>query len=150
MAELEFLSEHLNALLTTLSDAERRKFAMMIARKVRASQSQRITRQQNPDGSSYIPRKNLRNKKGQIKRKMFMKLKTAKFMKIEKIPDGVTIGFDQRVSRLARIHQDGLVDNLKYNGRTFKVKYAQRILLGFTDAEVEIIENDVFKLFDSK
>ena len=62
MADLEFLSEHLNALLTTLSDAERRKFAMMIARKVRASQSQRITRQQNPDGSSYIPRKNLRNK----------------------------------------------------------------------------------------
>lgn len=150
MAELEFLSEHLNALLTTLSDAERRKFAMMIARKIRASQSQRITRQQNPDGSSYIPRKNLRNKKGQIKRKMFMKLKTAKFMKIEKIPDGVTIGFDQRVSRLARIHQDGLVDNLKYNGRTFKVRYAQRILLGFTDAEVEIIENDVLKLFDSK
>lgn len=150
MAELEFLSEHLNALLTTLSDAERRKFAMIIARKVRASQSQRITRQQNPDGSSYILRKNLRNKKGQIKRKMFMKLKTAKFMKIEKIPDGVTIGFDQRVSRLARIHQDGLVDNLKYNGRTFKVRYAQRILLGFTDAEVEIIENDVLKLFDSK
>lgn len=150
MADLEFLSEHLNALLTTLSDAERRKFAMMIARKVRASQSQRITRQQNPDGSSYIPRKNLRNKKGQIKRKMFMKLKTAKFMKIEKIPNGVTIGFDQRVSRLARIHQDGLVDNLKYNGRTFKVRYAQRILLGFTDAEVEIIENDVLKLFDSK
>ncbi|MDP7784607.1 phage virion morphogenesis protein [Acinetobacter baumannii] len=150
MAELEFLSEHLNALLTTLSDAERRKFAMMIARKVRASQSQRITRQQNPDGSSYIPRKNLRNKKGQIRKKMFMKLKTAKFMKIEKIPDGVTIGFDQRVSRLARIHQDGLVDNLKYNGRTFKVRYAQRILLGFTDTEVEIIENDVLKLFDSK
>ncbi|MGE9774967.1 phage virion morphogenesis protein [Acinetobacter baumannii] len=150
MAELEFLSEPLNALLTTLSDAERRKFAMMIARKVRASQSQRITRQQNPDGSSYIPRKNLRNKKGQIKRKMFMKLKTAKFMKIEKIPDGVTIGFDQRVSRLARIHQDGLVDTLKYNGRTFKVRYAQRILLGFTNAEVEIIENDVLKLFDSK
>ncbi|MDN4021500.1 phage virion morphogenesis protein [Acinetobacter pittii] len=150
MAELEFLSEHLNALLATLSDAERRKFAMMIARKVRASQSQRITRQQNLDGSSYIPRKNLRNKKGQIKRKMFMKLKTAKFMKIEKIPDGVTIGFDQRVSRLARIHQDGLVDTLKYNGRTFKVRYAQRILLGFTNTEVEIIENDVLKLFDSK
>ncbi|AQV15425.1 phage virion morphogenesis protein [Acinetobacter pittii] len=150
MAELEFLSEHLNALLATLSDAERRKFAMMIARKVRASQSQRITRQQNPDGSSYIPRKNLRNKKGQIKRKMFMKLKTTKFMKIEKIPEGVTIGFDQRVSRLARIHQDGLVDTLKYNGRTFKVRYAQRILLGFSDAEVEIIENDVLKLFDSK
>lgn len=150
MAELEYLSEHLNALFVSLSDAEKRKFAMMIARKIRASQSQRITRQQNPEGSSYTPRKNLRARKGKIKQKMFMKLKTAKFMKIEKIPDGVTIGFDQRVSRLARIHQDGLIDTLKYNGRTFKVRYAQRILLGFTDAEIEIFENEVFNFIDKK
>jgi hypothetical protein len=71
-------------------------------------------------------------------------------MKIEKIPDGVTIGFDQRVSRLARIHQDGLIDTLKYNGRTFKVRYAQRILLGFTDAEIEMFENEVFNFIDKK
>ncbi|WP_289350089.1 phage virion morphogenesis protein [Acinetobacter nosocomialis] len=150
MAELEYLSEHLNALLLSLNDAARRKMATVIARKIRASQSQRITRQQNPDGSAYIPRKNLRKRKGQIKKKMFMKLKTTRFMKIENIPNGVTIGFDQRVSRLARIHQDGLSDTLKYNGRTFKVRYAQRQLLGFTDAEVEMIENDVLSFIDSK
>ncbi len=67
MAELEYLPEYLNALLVSLGDAERRKLAMLIARKIRASQSQRITRQQNPDGSSYIPRKNLRKRKGKIK-----------------------------------------------------------------------------------
>ncbi|WP_336933316.1 phage virion morphogenesis protein [Acinetobacter bereziniae] len=148
MAELEYLSEHLNALLASLSDAEKRKFAMSIARKIRASQSQRITRQQNPDGSSYIPRKNLRGKKGKLKQKMFMKLKTAKFMKIEKIPAGITIGFDQRVSRLARTHQEGLIDILKYNGRTFKVRYAQRILLGFTDKEIEMFEQEAFNFLD--
>ncbi|WP_180644455.1 phage virion morphogenesis protein [Acinetobacter bereziniae] len=148
MAELEYLSEHLNALLASLSDAEKRKFAMSIARKIRASQNQRITRQQNPDGSSYIPRKNLRGKKGKLKQKMFMKLKTAKFMKIEKIPAGVTIGFDQRVSRLARTHQEGLIDILKYNGRTFKVRYAQRILLGFTDKEIEMFEQEAFNFLD--
>lgn len=148
MAELEYLSEHLNALLISLSDAEKRKFAMSIARKIRASQSQRITRQHNPDGSTYIPRKNLRGKKGKLKQKMFMKLKTAKFMKIEKIPAGVTIGFDQRVSRLARTHQEGLIDILKYNGRTFKVRYAQRILLGFTDKEIEMFEQEAFNFLD--
>lgn len=148
MAELEYLSEHLNALLTSLSDTERRKLAMSIARKIRSSQSQRITRQQNPDGSSYIPRKNLKNKQGIIKRKMFMKLKTAKFMKIENNQNSVTIGFDQRISRLAHIHQEGLVDNLKYNGRTFKVRYAQRILLGFTDADIDIIESEVLNCFN--
>lgn len=148
MAELEYLSEYLNALLASLSDAEKRKFAMSIARKIRASQSQRITRQQNPDGSSYIPRKNLRGKKGKLKQKMFIKLKTAKFMKIEKIPAGITIGFDQRVSRLARTHQEGLIDILKYNGRTFKVRYAQRILLGFTDKEIEMFEQEAFNFLD--
>lgn len=148
MAELEYLSEHLNALLASLSDAEKRKFAMSIARKIRASQSQRITRQQNPDGSPYIPRKNLRGKKGKLKQKMFMKLKTAKFMKIEKIPAGVTIGFDQRVSSLARTHQEGLIDILKYNGRTFKVRYAQRILLGFTDKEIEMFEQEASNFLD--
>ncbi len=150
MAELEYLSEHLNALLSSLSDAEKRKFAMTIARKIRASQSQRITRQQNPDGSNYVPRKNLRGRKGKLRQKMFIKLKTAKFIKIEKIPDGVTIGFDQRVSRLARIHQDGLIDTLKYNGRTFKVRYAQRILLGFTDAETEMFEHEALNFLTSK
>ncbi len=150
MAELKYLSEHLNALLASLSGAEKRKFAMSIARKIRKSQSQRITRQQNPDGSSYIPRKNLKGRKGKLKQKMFMKLKTAKFIKIDKIPDGVTIGFDQRVSRLARIHQDGLVDTLKYNGRTFKVRYAQRILLGFTEKEIEMFEQEAFNFLDKK
>ena len=79
-----------------------------------------------------------------------MKLKTAKFMKIEKIPNGVTIGFDQRVSRLARIHQDGLIDTLKYNGRTFKVRYAQRILLGFTNSEIELFVHESLNFLDSK
>lgn len=150
MAGLEYLADHLNALLLTLNDSERRKLALSIARKIRTSQSQRITQQQNPDGSRYLPRKNLKNKKGQIKRKMFMKLKTARFMKIETISNGVSIGFDQRVSRLARIHQDGLVDNLKYNGRSFKVRYAQRVLLGFTDTETEMIETEILEYLDKK
>ncbi|MHA3059490.1 phage virion morphogenesis protein [Acinetobacter sp. ANC 4636] len=148
MAELEYLPEHLNGLLAALGDAERRKLAMSIARKIRASQSQRISRQQNPDGSAYIPRKNLRKRKGKIKNKMFMKLKTAKFMKVESMPNGVSIGFDQRISKIARVHQEGLTDNLKYNGRTFKVRYAQRILLGFTNAEIEMAEDELLKYFD--
>ena len=148
MAELEYLPEHLSGLLEALGDAERRKLAMSIARKIRASQSQRISRQQNPDGSAYIPRKNLRKRKGKIKTKMFMKLKTAKFMKVESMPNGVSIGFDQRISKIARVHQEGLIDNLKYNGRTFKVRYAQRILLGFTNAEIEMAEDELLKYFD--
>lgn len=152
MAEkMEHLSQHLGNLLQSLSAAESRKLLLSIARKIRQSQSQRIGRQQNPDGSSYvprIPRKNLRDKKGKIKRKMFMRLKQSKFIKIETTPQSIAIGFDNRLSRIARVHQEGQVENLKYNGRTFKVRYAQRILLGLTQTDIELVETDILNHFN--
>ncbi|MDM1022068.1 phage virion morphogenesis protein [Acinetobacter sp. VNK23] len=148
MEEFDLLTTHLEKYLNLLNPAERTRLAMDIARKVRKSQNQRITRQQNPDGSQYIPRKTLRNKKGKIKNKMFQKLKTAKFLKIEKMPNGVSIGFNERVSKLARVHQEGLQDIVRLDGRSIKVRYAQRILLGFTEAEIEITENEVLQHFD--
>lgn len=57
MADLEFLSEYLNGLLQQLNPQEKQKLAMDIARKIRQSQKQRITQQQNPDGSTYKERK---------------------------------------------------------------------------------------------
>jgi len=41
MAELQALNDYLAPLLTKLSDAERRKLEMSIARKVRASQKKK-------------------------------------------------------------------------------------------------------------
>lgn len=57
MAEMKTLLDHLGILLNQLSDKEKRKLSMDIGRKLRQSQSARITKQQNPDGSSYVPRK---------------------------------------------------------------------------------------------
>lgn len=148
MDEFNLLTSHLEKYLNLLSPAERTKLAMSIARKVRKSQTQRITQQQNPDGTQYIPRKRLRDKKGKIRKKMFQKLRTARFLKIEKMPNGVSIGFNNRVSKLARVHQEGLQDTVKLDGRSIKVRYAQRILLGFTNAEIEMSENEVIQHFD--
>lgn len=150
MAELELLSEHLNALLNQLSDQQRSKLATHIARQIRKSQNQRITRQQDPDGNPYIPRKNLRKKKGKIRRKMFNKIKTAKYLKIEKIPNGVTIGFNDRISKIARVHQYGLIDIVRAKNKSIKVKYAQRKLLGFTESEINLTENEILKFFDQQ
>jgi phage virion morphogenesis protein len=85
MAELQALNEHLGALLIQLSDAELHKLEMGIARKIRASQKTRISKQQNPDGSAFVPRKKrLRDKKNKIKNKMFNVIKTSKYMRIER------------------------------------------------------------------
>ena len=146
MAELQALNDYLAPLLTKLSDAERRKLEMSIARKVRASQKTRIPRQQNPDGSAFVPRKKrLRDKKNKIKNKMFNLIKTSKYMKIERTSEGVAIGFMNRVANIARVHQYGLRDRVEKGGPT--VKYDSRELLGFTPAELEMIESEVLDHF---
>ena len=90
MAELQALTEHIGAMLNQLSDVERHKLEMKVARKLRTSQKSRITRQQDPSGSSYIPRKfRLRDKKNKIKNKMFNAIKNAKYMRIERTPQGI-------------------------------------------------------------
>lgn len=142
MADLEVLTDYLGTMLSQLSDAERRKLEMNIARKLRASQKKRITRQQNPDGSAYIPRKNrLRDKKNKIKNKMFNVIKNAKYMRVQRTPQGVAVGFTGRIAFIARVHQFGLNDKVDRDGPT--VKYDSRELLGFTEEEIKMIENDV-------
>lgn len=149
MADLDYLPEHLSALLAHLGEQERNKLALQIARKIRASQRSRITRQQNPDGSSYIPRKNLRGRKGKIRQKMFNRIKNAQFLRTEKIPQGVAIGFSERISRIANVHQFGLVDRVEHSSHSPRVKYAKRELLGFSEHEITLIENSLFEHFGS-
>lgn len=149
MADLEALTDYLGTMLSQLSDAERRKLEMNIARKLRASQKKRITRQQNPDGSAYVPRKNrLRDKKNKIKNKMFNVIKNAKYMRMERTPQGVAVGFAGRIAFIARVHQFGLKDKVDRDGPT--VKYASRELLGFTAEEIQMIETDVLNHLAAK
>ena len=149
MADLEALTDYLGTMLSQLSDAERRKLEINIARKLRASQKKRITRQQNPDGSAYVPRKNrLRDKKNKIKNKMFNVIKNAKYMRMERTPQGVAVGFAGRIAFIARVHQFGLKDKVDRDGPT--VKYASRELLGFTEEEIKMIETDVLNHLATK
>ena len=149
MANLELLTEHLGTMLKQLSDSERRKLEMHIARKLRASQKKRITSQKNPDGSAYVPRKErLRDKKNKIKNKMFNVIKNAKYMRTERTAQGLAIGFTGRVAFIARVHHFGLKDKVDRDGPV--VKYASRELLGFTDEEIKMIENDVLDYLSAR
>ncbi len=149
MADLELLTEYLGGMLQQLSDAERRKLEMSIARKLRASQKKRITKQQNPEGSPFVPRKKrLRDKKNKIKNKMFNVIKNAKYMRMERTAQGMAIGFAGRIAFIARVHQFGLVDKVDRDGPS--VKYDSRELLGFTEAEIQMIESDVLEYVVAK
>ncbi|TBU71007.1 phage virion morphogenesis protein [Phytopseudomonas daroniae] len=143
---LNALEDWAGALLAKLQPAERRQLNQSVARNLRRSQQQRIARQRNPDGTAYAPRKtskSLRSKKGRIRRKMFAKLRTAKFLKMQSTANSIAIGFLGRAARLARIHQYGLRDR---PGKGMPdVQYERREQLGFTPAELDSIRDQLLK-----
>jgi len=142
-ADLEALEDWAGGLLAKLEPGERRRLNQSIARKLRKSQQQRITAQRNPDGTPFAPRKerDLRAKKGRVKRKMFTALKTAKYLKLQTDANTIGLAFLGRTARLARVHQYGLRDRPGQNSP--RVKYEQRELLGLTSADLDMIRDDL-------
>lgn len=138
-AELKALEQWVAPLLRKLEPTERRRLARMVGQALRRSQSQRITQQRAPDGTLYPARKNqLRDKRGRIKRqKMFAKLRQAKYLKVMATDSAAAVGFTGRVARIARVHQDGRMDAVRPGGP--RVRYEQRVLLGFTAADRELV-----------
>lgn len=139
MNELKPFDDKLSGLLASLSPAGRRKMASDIAKKLRASQQQRIKRQKAPDGTPYLGRKRqpIKGKKGRVKREMFAKLRTARYLKARGSGDAATVEFVGKVQRIARIHQDGLKDRPSRHSQP--VKYEARPLLGFSAADRQIV-----------
>lgn len=142
MNELRKLEDWAGALLIKLEPKERRRVNQSIARDLRRSQQQRIRAQRNSDGTAYEPRKKApqRSKQGRIKQKaMFHKLSMASRLKMNSTASAVGIAFMARNARIARVHQYGLSDSP--GGKSPRVKYEKRELLGFTDKDLAMIKD---------
>ncbi|MBY4887663.1 phage virion morphogenesis protein [Pantoea sp. DY-15] len=141
MSDLQLVNDRLNALIGNLSPSSRKEMARNIAKKLRASQQQNIKRQQAPDGTPFKPRKAqpIRSKKGRVKREMFAKLRTAKYMKAQATSNEAAIEFTGRVQRMARVHNYGLRDRPSRNGKD--VQYEARPLLGVSPKDIDIIQD---------
>jgi phage virion morphogenesis protein len=138
---LQQLEDWAAPLLARISPAEQRKLVRSIAQDLRRRQAARIKTQQNPDGRAFAPRKPQParyQKPGQIKQ-MFGKLRMAKHLKVLKSGSGAAVGILGRSARIARVHQYGLIDQVEPGGPS--VQYPERILLGFTDSDVERIRD---------
>lgn len=141
MSELQLVNDRLEALISSLSAPARKEMARAIAKKLRASQQQNIKRQQAPNGTPFKPRKTqpVRSKKGRIKREMFAKLRTAKYMKTRASPNEGVIEFAGNVQRMARVHHYGLRDRPLRKGK--EVQYEARPLFGLSEHDLELIES---------
>ncbi|MEP8771463.1 phage virion morphogenesis protein [Enterobacter bugandensis] len=145
MSDFKPSDNQLAGLLAALSPAGRRKLAGEIAKQLRTAQQQRIKQQKAPDGSAYQARKRqpLRAKKGRIKRAMFQKLRTNRYMKASGRENGTAVEFTGKVQRIARVHQFGLKD--RPNAHAQDVQYAERQLLGFSQADIQLVESLIIK-----
>lgn len=141
MSEFKPFDNQLAGLLAALSPAGRRKLAGEIAKELRKSQQQRIKQQKAPDGSPYQARKRqpLRAKTGRIKRAMFQKLRTSRYMKATGRSDTAVVEFVGKVQRIAQIHQYGLKE--RSNSHAQEVQYPSRPLIGFNSNQKKNIEN---------
>ncbi|HHA2299010.1 TPA: phage virion morphogenesis protein [Enterobacter asburiae] len=141
MDNLHKVDEWLAALLANLEPAARQRMMRELAQELRRNQQNNIRLQRNPDGSGYEPRKvTARTKKGRIKRQMFSKLRTAKYLKTAASADSASVQFTGKVQRMARVHHYGLRDRVSQKGP--EVRYAERHLLGAND-EVEAVTYDI-------
>ena len=129
MNEFKPFEDKLAGLIASLSPAARRRMTADIAKQLRASQQQRIKRQQAPDGTPYAARKRqpVKGKKGRVKREMFTKLRTNRYMKAKGTDNAAVVDFVGRVQRMARVHQEGLKD--KPNRYSQAIRYDERLLL---------------------
>ena len=139
MNELKPFDDKLAGLLASLSASGRRQLAGKVAKVLRSSQQQHIKQQRAPDGTPYTPRKTqpIKGKKGRVKRQMFQKLRTAKYLKAKGTADAASVEFVGRVQRMARVHQYGLRDRPSAKSR--EVQYEARPLLGLSMEEIDII-----------
>jgi len=145
MSDLQLVNDRLEALINSLSAPARKEMARSIGRKLRASQQQNIKRQQAPDGTPFKPRKvqPVRQKKGRIKREMFAKLRTVKYMKTQASASEAVIEFAGNVQRMARVHHYGLRDRPSCRGK--EVQYEARPLLGINAEDLDLIENEIIR-----
>ncbi|WP_145510046.1 MULTISPECIES: phage virion morphogenesis protein [Yersinia] len=145
MNELKPFDDALAGLIASLTPKARKALAVTVAKRLRASQQQRIKRQQAPDGTPYAARKSqpLRKPKGRIKREMFAKLRTARYMKANSSPNEAVVEFAGRVERMAAVHHFGLRD--RPNEHSKDVQYDERPLLGFTSENKKMIETLIEK-----
>ncbi|EFE8339264.1 phage virion morphogenesis protein [Escherichia coli] len=137
MDDLQRVDDWLAALLANQEPAARKRMMRQLAQELRRSQQQNIRLQRNPDGTAFEARRvTARSKKGRIKRQMFAKLRTTKYLKTAATADSASVQFDGKVQRIARVHHYGLRDRVRRNGPM--VKYAERRLLGLNKHLIKV------------
>ncbi|MCL2020929.1 MAG: phage virion morphogenesis protein [Betaproteobacteria bacterium] len=112
-----------------------------LARRAMQLNRKRITMQQTPEGMAFIPRKPCKGKNG----KMFSKIRNATWLKARSDKDGGYVEFIGMAGRVATVHHFGLRERI--GKRRLEITMPSRPLLGVSDADAKILEDDLYQYF---
>jgi phage virion morphogenesis protein len=132
-------------IMEALSPSQRRRAALKLGQALRKSNLKRIAANVEPDGSKMAQKKARYDRRKRLVEpaggKMFQGLRYAKQWRINPLDDGVEIvPANNLAGRTGEINQFGetvTVGRLR-DGRRIRAKYAERILLGFSDADEKL------------
>ena len=151
--DLQRLEEWAGALIAKVQPTQRRQLVRQVANDLRREHARLIAQQVAPDGTPYPARKNrkeLRGKSGRIKRQkatMFNKLRTNAYLQVQADASQASVGFFGKVARIARVHHEGLPDNVAPRGPSYK--YPARPLLGFNHGDEILLRESLLRhLYD--
>ncbi|MCY7297486.1 phage virion morphogenesis protein [Alteromonas sp. a30] len=144
MNNLEDLAPWAESFINSLSPKEQKALYRKVALALRKQNQKRLSKQENPDGTKWEPRKKRIDKKNERKegkvakqKKMMLGLRKAKHMKVQANNNGATVGYTGRVSRIAKAHHYGLSERGKVMGNS--ITYPERQLLGVSDIDEEVL-----------
>lgn len=140
MNEFKRFEDRLTGLIESLSPSGRRRLSAELAKRLRQSQQRRVMAQKAPDGTPYAPRQqqSARKKTGRVKRKMFAKLITSRFLHIRASLNRHQWNFTAEVAENRQCASVRSVGRNRKDGK--KIDYPARPLLGFTGEDVQMIE----------
>lgn len=131
--------------MEALSPAQRRRATLKLGQALRKSNLKRMAANVEPDGAKMAAKKARYDRRGRLVEtaggKMFQGLRYAKQWRINPLENGVEIVPANNLGgRTAEINQFGetvTVGRLR-DGRRIRAKYAERILLGFSEADEKL------------
>lgn len=154
--DLRELERWFSRILAGMEPGPRRAAAFKLGQALRRANLLRISSNIEPDGGAMRPRKASVDERGRVRKKagarMFRRLRVAKSWRLTVDADGVEITpASAAIDRVAAVHQFGEIDRVGRlrNGRTIRVKYPARRLLGFSDEDRATALEFTSELLDS-
>ncbi|OBX79131.1 phage virion morphogenesis protein [Faucicola atlantae] len=120
----------------TISPANRRQVARKLGIELRKANQARTSAQTDADGNTFVAPLQAKNSP------MFREITNARYFQVKPTDSQVAIGFRGSAGRIAKIHQEGKLSEVR-KGSAKKYPYPVRTILGINGEDERLIEKTI-------